>query len=221
MAAKKAAAKKAKAPKRKFSINFEIICGVFLALFAASLAATDLMGGKYGDDEIIAHNEKTTAYQWFNSKGMKENLAEGQRDILQGLIAAGSIDKKQIEGTKKVVRDLDEKIKRYGREKNEILLGSEKVGKENWVQSVDGKMGQVIGAKQWEDNANRLGAIGDWYDRATLFLQFCLVLGAVALVLQTGRYKWVFFGSMVVLGLIGSAISLYAYLEAAKIPVLG
>ena len=79
----------------------------------------------------------------------------------------------------------------------------------------------MIGAKQWEYCAIRLGAICDWYDRATLFLQFCLVLGAVALVLQTGRYKWVFFGSMVVLGLIGSAISLYAYLEAAKIPVLG
>jgi hypothetical protein len=221
MAEKKSAKKKGEAGKKHFSISFEIICGVFLALFAASLAVTDLMGGKYGDDEIIAHNEKSTAYQWFNSKGMKENLAEGQRDILQGLISTGSIEKKQIDGTKKVIADLDEKIKRYGKEKNEILLGSEKVGKANQVQAVDGKLGLVIGAKQWEDNAKLLGDLGDYYDRAVLFLQFCLVLGAVSLVLQTGRFKWVFFSVMMALGLIGSGISLYAYILSLNVPVLG
>ena len=198
-----------------------MLCGVFLAFFAASLAVTDLMSGKYGDDEIIAHNEKTTAYQWFNSKGMKENLAEGQRDILQNLIASGTIAPGQVAGTKKVIKDLEDKIKRYDKEKTEILLGSDKVGKEGQVQTVDGKLGQVIGAKQWEDNAKILGDLGDIYDRATLFLQLCLVLGAVALVMQIGRIKWIFFGTMMVLGLIGTAISVYAYILALKVPVLG
>ena len=93
MSAKKA--EKKKGFFEKTGLGFEIICGIFIAFFAAILAVTDLGAGKYGDDEIIAHNEKTTAYQWFNSKGMKQNIAEGQRDILKNLLLAGVISKDQ------------------------------------------------------------------------------------------------------------------------------
>ena len=41
--------------------GFETWCGVVIALFAAVLAIADLGAGKYGDDELIAHNEKGSA----------------------------------------------------------------------------------------------------------------------------------------------------------------
>src|SRR5215204_4934191 len=76
--------------------GFEIWCGLVLALFAAVLAVTDLGAGKYGDDELIAHNEKNGAYLWYQSKGIKETLVEGQRDTLQSLVDAGSIRPEQL-----------------------------------------------------------------------------------------------------------------------------
>ena len=112
-------------------------------------------------------------------------------------------------------------MKRYDKEKTEILLGSEKVGKDNWVQSVDGKMGQVLGAKQWEDKAALLGSVGDVFDLSTLFLQLCMVIGAVSLVLKDDRLKWTFFTIMIVLGTAGCIISVNAYIQAFKIPAFG
>jgi hypothetical protein len=197
--------------------RFEIICGMTIAFLAAILAVTDIGAGKYGDDELISHNEKTTAFAWYDAKGIKQNLAEGQRDMLISLIKAGGIQKDQVAGVESLIVELNADIARYKKEKNEILLGSAKVGSENWVQDVNGEMGKVIGAKEYEDIGNKLGAAGDKFDYASLFLQLCLVMGAISLVLQIEKVKWVFFGVMVALGTVGTVFSVIAYVAAAAI----
>ncbi|HVS00290.1 MAG TPA: DUF4337 domain-containing protein, partial [Thermoanaerobaculia bacterium] len=159
--------------------SFEVWCGVVIALFAAVLAITDLGAGKYGDDELLAHNEKNGAYLWYQSKGIKETLVEGQRDTLQALVASGSIQPSQLPAVQALIQDLNGRADRYGKEKSEILLGSRTVGQANWVQDVDGEMGKVTGAKQWETRSSTLGAAGDTFDYSTFFLQLCLVLGAI------------------------------------------
>jgi hypothetical protein len=191
--------------------TFEIVCGITLALFAAILAVTDLGGGKFGDDEMIAHNEKANAYQWYNSKSIKQNLAEGQRDILKALVVSGTIKEEQLPAVQTVIGDLEKQTTRYSMEKKEILLGSDKVGKENWLQDVDGKLGVVIGAKEWEHKADGLNDAGDVFDLATLFLQLCLVLGAISLVIVRDTLKRFFYGTMVILGIIGTVISIQAW----------
>src|SRR6185295_18168778 len=105
------------------SKSFETICGVVIAFFAAVLAITDLGAGKYGDDELIAHNEKGGAYLWYQSKGIKETLVEGQRDTLEALVEAGSIRPEQLPAIQATIRGLDADATRYGKEKKEILLG--------------------------------------------------------------------------------------------------
>ncbi len=165
--------------------RFEMICGVVIALFAAILAVNDLGAGKYGDDELIAHNEKSSGYLWYQSKGIKETQVEGQRDTLKALVAAGSIKADQLPAVEGLIARLDGKLERYGRERREILLGSRTVGEENWVQDVNGKMGQVTGAKEWEARAEALGGVGDVFDHGTFFLQLCLVLGAISLILHS------------------------------------
>jgi hypothetical protein len=201
--------------------KFEILCGIVIAFFAAVLAVTDLGAGKYGDDEIIAHNEKSNAYIWYQSKGIKQSLAEGQRDLLTSLVESGAIQKEKAAGVRVMTEKLGKDIERYGKEKKEIHLGSSAVGKRNWVQDVDGKLGGVIGAKQWEQNADVLGKAGDVFDLSTLFLQLCIVLGAIALVLQIDRFKWIFFGAMTVLGCIGMIIAVKAFLTAFGAPPAG
>ncbi|HEV2846530.1 MAG TPA: DUF4337 domain-containing protein [Thermoanaerobaculia bacterium] len=194
--------------------NFEVLCGLVIALFAAILAVTDLGAGKFGDDELIAHNEKNNAYLWFQSKGIKETLVEGQRDTLKTLVQADSIRPEQLAAIEGLIGSLDAKAARYGKEKTEILQGSAAVGQANWVQDVDGEMGKVVGAKGWESQAAALGGAGDTFDMATLFLQICLVVGAISLVVQSAGTRRAFFLGMIVLGVVGSVFSVLAFQQA-------
>ncbi|HKY05605.1 MAG TPA: DUF4337 domain-containing protein [Blastocatellia bacterium] len=200
-------------PKKWFN-NFEVLCGITIALMAAILAVNDLGAGKFGDDELIAHNQKNNAYLWYQTKGVKETLVEEQRNTLQALVAAGSIRPEQLATVQGLVKTLDDKAARYEKEKTEILQGSATIGEANWAQDVDGKLGQVVGAKEWESKAVALGSAGDMFDYATLFLQICLVLGAISLVVQQEKLRSKFFMSMIVLGVIGLAFSIIAYKQA-------
>ncbi len=184
--------------------SFEIRCGVTIALFAALLAITDLFGGKYGDDEIKAINERSAAYQWYQSKSIKETILEGQLGLLQSLQRAGAIAAVHEKGVSQHLIELEKDIRRYGKEKKEILLGSQKVGSENWIQDVDGKLGQVKGAQEFDAEVMQLAKAGDRLDLATLFLQISLVMGAISLVLANPRTQNLFYSLMAGLGLVGS-----------------
>lgn len=196
------------------SSTFEMVCGLTLAVLAAVLAINDLGAGKYGDDEIIAHNQKANAFDWFQAKGIKQSLVEGQRDMLRILLESRVIppDSEARMGT--LMATLDKDIARYKKERKEILLGSTAVGQENWVLEEEGNLGQVKGAREWEAEAKALGAVGDTFDIATFFLQICLVMGAVSLILKGERMRNVFYGLMVVLGGVGTVFSVMAYTQA-------
>jgi hypothetical protein len=192
--------------------SFEIKAGVTIAVFAAALAITDLFGGKYGDDEIKAVNEKSAAFMWYQSKSIKETVVEGQHDLLQALRSAGAIAPGQVQAIDAHIQTLGENISRYGKEKKEILLGSKGVGEKNWIQDVGGELGKVTGAKEWEATVEQLSRIGDTLDIATLFLQLCLVIGAVGLVVQSVKTREMFYWMMCGFGAIGSAITAYTLL---------
>lgn len=211
------AAAGAEAESEKKSRRFETICGVTIALFAAILAVNDLGAGKYGDDELIAHNLKNNAFQWYQSKGIKETLVEEQGNTLQALVLAGSVSAEQLPAVEGLIAKLTSRTERYGKEKKEILLGSAAVGEAGWAQDVDGKMGQVVGAKEWEAKADALGGAGDTFDLATLFLQICLVVGAIGLVVQQDSLRTWFFRGMVLLGLAGLVFMVMAYSQAMSI----
>lgn len=196
--------------------RFELMTAITLAIFAAILAVTDLAAGKYGDEEIIGANEKANIYDWYQSKSVKQSLLEGQKDLIRTLMDADSIKQGQTAALESLMTELDKEITRYAREKRELLLGSVAVGKENWAQDIDGELGKVIGAREWEAKLNVLGRAGDRFDLAVLFLQLCLVVGAVALVLQEDRLKLAFFGGMVFLGTVGIVYSAQAFIKAAS-----
>lgn len=123
----------------------------------------------------------------------------------------------QLPAVQERIRGLDADAVRYGREKREILLGSKTVGRESWAQDVAGEMGKVTGAEEWKAKADALNDAGDVFDSATFFLQICLVLGAISLILQNDRLRNVFFTAMVVLGLVGLGFSVLAFVQASAI----
>ena len=194
--------------------RFEMLCGLTLAVFAATLAITDLGGGKYGDDEIIGTNEKANLYAWYQSKSIKQGVVEGERDLVAALLEGGVIVPESRAALEARVKAASDEIARYKAEKKEILQGSEAVGPAGQVLETNGVKGQVVGTKPLEAQLAVLGAAGDVFDMATLYLQLCLVLGAIALVLQDARMKKGFYAGTVVLGAIGTVYTVRAFLVA-------
>jgi hypothetical protein len=127
------------------------------------------------------------------------------------------INNNKVDSLDAYQKGLSKDIKRYKKEKKEIMEGSAKVGKENWAQDKNGKMGEIIGAKEMENKANVLGSSGDVFDLSTLFLQISLVVGAIALVLQIPKMKKVFMILMIVLGCIGTYYGITAYMIAMSV----
>ena len=192
-----------------------MLCGLTLAILAAVLAITDIGGGRFGDDEIIAHNQKTNAFSWYQAKAVKESLVEGQRDMLKVLVDSGTIPAETRGQMTKLMSSLNMEIDRYKKEKAEILLGSTKVGEAAWVTEKDGKFGQIKGALEWEREAEKLGVAGDTFDLSVLFLQICLVMGAISLILKGERMRNFFYVTMLGLGGLGSYFSIVAFLHVA------
>ncbi|MFN0203418.1 MAG: DUF4337 domain-containing protein [Bacteroidia bacterium] len=191
--------------------HLETRLGLFLAIFAAILAISDLFAGKYGDDEIIAHNEQTKAYNWFQSKSIKQGMSEGHLSVLTSMKLGGMVQPDRATKVDSLITLSKQEIGRYKKEKTEILEGSAKVGKENWVQEKEGKLGQITGANEWGEKADKLGAAGDMFDYAGLFLQLCLVMGAVGLITQSEKQKKMFFMMLLGFGLAGTIFTVIAY----------
>lgn len=193
--------------------NFEIRCGVVIAIFAAIMAVNDLVAGKFGDDEIIGTNEKAAAYMWYQSKSIKETLVEGEKSLLESLKKTGSLQPRAEKAVDEYLISLRNKIQRYKKEKNEILRGSEKVGRENWTQDLNGELGKIIGAQEIESHLTVLAKAGDRFDMSSLFFQICLVLGALSLILKKRNLQQLFFLGMCLLGSVGAGVSVWTYLS--------
>jgi len=252
--------------------RFEMIAGVIIALFTAILALAGLAGDSYGQSILLANNEKASAYDWYSSKSIKQNLIEGQKEDLEALMDSGALKEqaaddfneyltkldeislriKNLKDTPDVnmgkaspeniyldleiakisgalealltsdllqtdtqtrlrnhIVDLQNEIDRYGKEKTEILKGSANLDKSEWVQDVDGELGQVIGAQEWEDEINTLNEAGGKMDLAGLFLEIMLVLGAISLVMQRPRGKWIFLTISILVGLVGTSFMVW------------
>lgn len=191
--------------------RLELLTGLLLAIFAAVLAINDLGAGRYGDDEKIAHNKHTEMYNWYQSKSIKQSLLKGQIELMRTLDQAEAIKPELKEAIEGNIAKMQKKIDTYDKEMREIQQGSKVVGKENWAQDVKGEMGQITGAEEYKVIYEKLDEAGDVYDLATLFLQLCLVCGAISLLLQGEGSRKAFIGIMVVLGLIGSWYCWQAY----------
>lgn len=78
-------------------------------------------------------------------------------------------------------------------------------------------MGVVMGTKEWEEKANKLYNLGDTFNLSILFLQLCLVFGAISLVLHILKFKWILLWCAIVSGSFGVAVSIYAFIRAFNI----
>jgi len=197
--------------------KFEVVCGVTIAVFAALLAITDIGARHFSDDELIANNEKATAYQWYQAKTVRETIVESEGDTIKLLIEAGVVPPEKLAAVEDLSAHASVEAARYAKEKNEILLGSQAVGEENWAQDFNGEMGAIVGAAEWDSKARELGAAGGKFDLATLLLQLSVVLGPISLVSSIPIMRRSFFRATVLVGLVGVIGSAQAFAVAFSI----
>lgn len=201
----------------KIAKRWEIIVALTLAIFATMFGLNDLASGRYGDDEQIAHKEHISSLNWYQSKSMKQIMVQSRIDLINSMVALVPSNDKNREYTDKLVKELESEVARYKKEKKEIEEGSANVGKENWVLEVNGQKGNYVGYKEWEERANKLGEVGDVFDTASLFLNICLVFGAMGVVVQLVSLRKFFLVSMILLGTVGTFYAVKAYLIASAI----
>lgn len=194
--------------------GFETLAGLVIAVFAAILAINGLGAGKFGDDEQNSIIEKSNQFSWYQSKSIKQALADNQAKTLEAYRLAGLVSEDKAEQIDKLIGDLKKKASRYDRETRVILDGSAAHEKDEWFAAMEDDMKNVTGANEYRQQAEVLGGAGDLFDYGELFLQICVVFGAICLVLQGAGMRKGFFAMMLVTGIIGTALTIMAYREA-------
>ncbi|HYX34882.1 MAG TPA: DUF4337 family protein [Oligoflexus sp.] len=197
--------------------KLEVAMPLSIAIFAAVLAINDLFAGKYGSDEIKLSNMRNNSYQWYQSKGIKSTIVEGQVDLLQVLLASGSIAADKNEDMQKLVGQLQGKVRKYEKEKTEILVGSRQLPQDLWVQPTDGKLGLIVGAKEYDGYLESLDSAGNFFDIASMLFQLCLVTGSVGIMISRPTMKWNFFQVTVFAGIVGIFLSLSGIWTATQV----
>lgn len=191
----------------RLKYHLEVAMPLTIAIFAAVLAINDLFAGKYGSDEIKVSNMRNNSYQWYQSKGIKSTIVEGQVDLLQVLLGSGSIAADKREDMQKLVGQLQAKVRKYEKEKTEILMGSRQIPQDQWIQPTDGKLGQIVGAKEYDGYLEALDSAGNFFDIASMLFQLCLVTGSVGIIISRPAMKWAFFQVTVFTGVVGLFLS--------------
>lgn len=195
--------------------RFEITLGMLIAVFAAILAVIDIFASKFGDDEMVAISKKISAYELYHGKILKETLIKGEKDMLSDLLLAGAIVTKDEEVFQKTMKRFDKELELISKQKEEILVGSKKLGKDHWVQpDKNGRMGNIKGAEEWETQVDQLALAGDKFDLAILFMQMCLLMGAIDFLSRNKTNRQLFFTLMIIFGILGSIYGLWGYLQA-------
>jgi len=196
----------------------EVMIGLLMAFFAAFLGITDIGDKKAEAKYIVANNEKANAYQWYQAKSIKQNIAEGQKDMLRALVASGVIKADDRQAVDKIIAHLESNIARYDKEKAEILgrrqdgtVRAERAGKEEAAKIE--KSEAIISATEWEERAHSYHRMGNDFALATFFLQLCLVIGAVSLMIQEMSVRKTLLAIFLLSGLVGIVFSILGYAQ--------
>ncbi|WP_299432454.1 DUF4337 domain-containing protein [uncultured Maribacter sp.] len=190
----------------------EAIGGVLIAFFAALMAISQMVNGELEEEMMIAHNKVVNYSSWYQSKSIKQSLKESELDYLQALLNTGIVQENKQEYLLIKIEDTKSKIEKYRAEKKEILIGSTNITKEEWAQDLDGKMGAIVGIKEWEKLTDDYDLATKKFDLGMLFFQISIVLGAVCIIIYDNpKLQKTFIILMVLFGIIGTILSIYGY----------
>jgi len=206
-------------PDKKMIVeeNFQKKLGLTMALIATIFSIIGWAAGKYSSIQSGAEQKIAYMHDWYNAKGIKQSLAEGQRDLLKALMESGTISGDKIVTLQQNLEATHANIARYKKEKTEMTLGSKAVGKDNWVQEVDGKLGLIEGTKELDLKAASLAPALDRFQMSYLFFQLSLFAGSVSLMSNSLKMKRILCWILIILGAIGTGLASHAWISAKAV----
>jgi hypothetical protein len=191
----------------------EALGGVLIAFFAALMAISDLVNSNVEEQMSLAINKNSSYFSWYQSKSVKQSLQESHLATLETFLKVGMVKPEKEALIKEDIEKTKADIKRYKMEKKEIMDGSAHLPKEEHVQELDGKLGIIVGVKEWEKMAAELDEATNKFDISMLFFQISLVLGAVCIIIYDNpKLQRFFIAGMIVAGTTGILFSIYGYL---------
>ena len=194
--------------------TFQKTLGLTMALIATIFAIIGWIAGNYSSAQSGAEAKIDYMHDWYNAKGIKQSLAEGQRDLLRALTESGTITADKVVVLAENIAVTEANITRYKKEKKEMTLGSKAVGKENWAQDIDGKLGQVEGTAELDRKVKSLAPALERFKASYLFFQLSLFAGSVSLMCGNLKMKHVLFWILVILGATGTILASHAWFIA-------
>ncbi len=155
------------------------------SLIAVALALSTIFSNAVGDDLLISRGQANSTWSYFQSKSIKQNLFEVQRDNLMLQIENPDINPTYKSKIQTQITKFDAEIIRYEKEKKEIQKK----------------------AKDFEKQSEKADLVGSRLDLAEAFYQIAIILSAISII---ARNRIIWFVSMG-LGFLGICTSWYAY----------
>ncbi len=155
------------------------------SLIAVALALSTIFSNAMGDDLLISRGQANSTWSYFQSKSIKQNLYEVQRDNLKLQTENPDINPIYKAKINEQITKFDGEIKRYEKEKKEIQKK----------------------AKDFEKQSEKADLVGARLDLAEAFYQIAIILSAISIIARSTRIWYVSLG----LGSSGILMSLYAY----------
>lgn len=203
--------------KNKETNRFELICAATMAMFAAIGVLSSTYSGITGGGWLQNSQVAAQAYSWYQAKSIKETIIEGQVDFALSLKENLATNPTQTKSIDHYAETMNKQVTRLKNEKNEILKGSKNIDKKEWAQDIEGKLGGVVGAKEWEKLATSFGNCSDYFTYATVYIQISLVIGALSLIVGALMARNIFYISMLGLGLYGTYLSWQGFMLYASL----
>lgn len=160
---------------------FDKKVAVTIAMMAVILSFIANTGDDAKTEAILKTNKATNAWGYFQAKSIKQSICESEKSTLTLLAHEG--DKSKIESE---IKTLDENIKRYKLEKDEVKSNAEKLVEEG----------------------EHCNTINQKCDRASLLLQIAIVISSVSIL---AGWKPLWLAGMAV-GLAGAVVGALAFI---------
>lgn len=186
-----------------------------LHFFAALLAIVELTSSNVDDEKSKAISGHTNQFGWYQSKSIKQSLQESELNTLVLLMESDMIKADKVHAFNQKAEKIKKEIERYKNEKNEIKDGSANIPKDKWIQELDGKLGHIVGFKEYEKLIEKYEIAESKFDLSKLFFQICLVLGAICVLLNDSpKIQRYYVFMMIGMGTIGCGFGFWGYLLA-------
>ncbi len=177
--------KESEAAKKRFVMRSAITASIL----AVCAALGSLLSGHAANEAILKQAEASDQWSFYQAKSMKTHIFEGNKDVVVAIAAEeGRSDSPQLA---KVVKQFDERIAKYSKEKDDIQKDAQNI--------------QKLSASEFEEHQR--------YSLGVACFQIGIVLASVAIMVSS---PWLYFGSIGA-GVVGVLFLINGLMLTAKI----